>query len=61
MVVALFASSVVPVLAGLITIYLLCLGHAARQVHRGSSAQLVQRIALAARNCFVDESWLSIY
>ena len=60
MVVALFVSSVIAILARLIAVYLLCLRHAARERSRWVNAQLMERIVLTARNSFVDKSWLAI-
>ena len=60
MVGALFVSSVIAILAGLITVYLLCLRHAARERSRWVDAQLLECIVLTARNSFVDKSWLAI-
>ena len=59
--IGLLVSSVVPILTGLITVYLLCLRHAAGQGRGWVGAQLVESIALTARNCFVDECRLAVY
>ena len=60
MVVALFVPSVIAILARLISVYLLCLRHAAREGSRRVDAQLMECIVLTARNSFVDKSWLAI-
>ena len=60
MIVALLVTSIVAILARLVTIYLLSLWHASRVGSRRIDAQLVKGIVLAARNCLVDESGLSV-
>ena len=60
MIVALLITSVIAILARLVTIYLLSLWHASREGSRRIDAQLVKGIVLAARNCLVDESWLAV-
>ena len=60
MIVALLVTSIVAILARLITVYLLRLRHTSREGSRRIDTQLVKGIILTARNCFVDESGLSV-
>ena len=60
MIVALLVAAIVAILARLITVYLLRLRHAPRLGSRWIDTQLVKGIVLAARNCLVHESGLSV-
>ena len=60
MIVALLVTSIVAILARLVTVYLLRLRHTSGVGSRWIDTQLVKGIALTARNCLVDESGLSV-